>query len=165
MAILLCDGKEFSVKKFVKESRMYTLDMSFESKKEFEEFSKLYERYEFSEGVFYFDSVSGIDKVDYTLDYDENPYYKPVVNDLSVEQTFNDENVTVSVTNNSTNPALFVSAYAIFFDSSNNVVNYNSTYITDSDSEIKPGKTISDQLDCYGKYDHAEVYFTGRADK
>ena len=42
MAILLCDGKEFSVKKFVKESRMYTLDMSFESKKEFEEFSKLY---------------------------------------------------------------------------------------------------------------------------
>ena len=120
---------------------------------------------ETSIGVFYFDSVSGIDKVDYTLDYNENPYYKPVVNDLSVEQTFNDENVTVSVTNNSTNPALFVSAYAIFFDSSNNVVNYNSTYITDSDSEIKPGKTISDQLDCYGKYDHAEVYFTGRADK
>lgn len=120
---------------------------------------------ETSIGVFYFDSVSGIDKVDYTLDYDENPYYKPVVNDLSVEQTFNDENVTVSVTNNSTNPALFVSAYAIFFDSSNNVVNYNSTYITDSDSEIKPGKTISGQLDCYGKYDYAEVYFTGRADK
>ena len=55
MAILLCDGKEFSVKKFVKESRMYTLDMSFESKKEFEEFSKLYERYEFSEGVFDFE--------------------------------------------------------------------------------------------------------------
>lgn len=42
---------------------------------------------ETSIGVFYFDSVSGIDKVDYTLDYDENPYYKPVVNDLSVEQT------------------------------------------------------------------------------
>ena len=104
-------------------------------------------------------SGNAIAKVDYTLDYDENPYYKPVVNDLSVEQTFNDENVTVSVTNNSENPALFVSVYAIFFDSNNNVVNYNSTYITDSDNEIKPGKTISGQLDCYGKYDYAEVYY------
>ena len=66
MAILLCDGKEFSVKKFVKESRMYTLDMSFESKKEFEEFSKLYERYEFSEGVFDFEIgiYDGIDELE-----------------------------------------------------------------------------------------------------
>lgn len=120
---------------------------------------------ETSIGYFYFDSVSGIDKVEYTLDYNEKPYYKPVVNNLHIEQTLNSENVTVSVTNNAEYPVLFVEAYALFFDSNDNIVGYNSTYVTDSDSEIKPSKTISAQLDCYNGYDHVEVYFTGRADK
>ncbi len=120
---------------------------------------------ETSIGYFYFDSVSGIDKVEYTLDYNEKPYYKPVVNNLLVEQTLNSENVTISVTNNAEYPVLFVEAYALFFDGNDNVVGYNSTYVTDSDSEIKPSKTISAQLDCYNGYDHVEVYFTGRADK
>lgn len=120
---------------------------------------------ETSIGCFYFDSVSGIDKVEYTLVYDEKPYYKPVIQNLHVEQTLNSENVTVSVTNNAEYSVRFVEAYALFFDSDNNVIYYNSTYVTDSDSEIKPSKTISAQLDCYNGYDHAEIYFTGRADK
>ena len=70
---------------------------------------------ETSIGYFYFDSVSGIDKVEYTLDYNEKPYYKPVVNNLLVEQTLNSENVTISVTNNAEYPVLFVEAYALFF--------------------------------------------------
>ena len=55
-----------------------------------------------------------------------------------MEQTINDGNLTVKVTNNGQYPAQFVEGCALFMDAENNVVYYNSTYITDSDSEIKP---------------------------
>jgi hypothetical protein len=38
------------------------------------------------------------------------------------------------------------------------------TYVTDGDSEIKPGGTISVQLDTYKGFDHVECYLTGRSD-
>jgi PBP1b-binding outer membrane lipoprotein LpoB len=47
---------------------------------------------------FYFSNVANVASVDYSLSYDTNPYYYPVVGNLSVEQTLNDKNVTVSVT-------------------------------------------------------------------
>jgi len=36
--------------------------------------------------------------------------------------------------------------------------------VTDGDSEIKPGGTISVQLDTYKGFDHVECYLTGRSD-
>ncbi len=113
---------------------------------------------------FYFDSVSGIDTVEYSLDYSTATWYYPIVSNLDVKQTLNDKNVTLSVTNNGNTCAQFVEAYALFFDANNKVISYDSTYVTDSDSEIKPGKTINSQLDSYGAYDHVAVYFTGRSD-
>lgn len=117
---------------------------------------------ETSIGCFYFNNVKNIDKVDYKINYNKS-YYKPIINSLSIEQTLNDKNVILSATNNSAKPALFVQAYALFIDSQNNVVYYDSAYITDNDSEIKPEDTISIQLDSYKEYDHVEIYFTGRA--
>lgn len=120
---------------------------------------------ETSIGYFYFDGVTGIDKVEYKIKYDDSPYYSPVINNLSIDQTLNDKNVILSVTNNGDKSAEFVEVYALFMDSDNNVIHYDSTYITDDDSEIKSGDTISSQLDCYKGYDHVEIYYTGRADK
>ena len=114
--------------------------------------------------TFYFDSVSGIDKVDCALTYDNETYYKPVVGSIAMEQTINDKNLTVVATNNGNVNAQFVEAYALFFDADNNVVSYDSTYVTDGDSEIKPGATISVQLDTYKGFDHVECYLTGRSD-
>jgi hypothetical protein len=112
---------------------------------------------------FYFSNVTNVASVDYSLSYDTNPYYYPVVGNLSVEQTLNDKNVTVSVTNKGDYPAQYVLAYCLFLDKDNNVVKTDWTYVTDGDSEIKPNATISAQLDNYsGSYDHAEVYFEGR---
>jgi hypothetical protein len=116
-------------------------------------------------GYFYFSGVKDVANVEYSLSYDTDSYYYPVVGNLSVEQTLNDKNVTVSVTNNGDYPAQFVKAYCLFFDADNNITKTDSTYVTDGDSEIKPGATISVQLDNYtGDYDHAEVYFEGRGD-
>ncbi len=116
-------------------------------------------------GYFYFDSVTGIDSVDYQLDYSLQKYYKPVIANLHIEQFSNEKNVTISVTNTGDINAQFVEAYALFFDSHGNIVNYESTYVTDNDSEIKCGTTLSAQLDIYGRsYDHVDVYFTGQSD-
>ena len=114
---------------------------------------------------FYFDSVKNIASVDYQLSYSPAKYYQPVIGNLAVQQILNDKNVTVTVTNEGDINAQFVEAHALFFDAAGNVIAHSSNYVTDNDSEIKPGATISAQLDIYGKdYDHAEVYFTGRSD-
>lgn len=120
---------------------------------------------ETSIGYFYFDSVSGVDNVEYTLRYNDKLYCSPVISNLEIEQTTNDKNVIVTLTNNGDKAAEFVTAYALFFDEGNNLLGYESTYIVDDDSEIKVGDTLSGQLDCYKGYDHVELYFTGRAYK
>lgn len=119
---------------------------------------------ETSIGYFYFDNVTGIDSVDYKMSYKTASYYKPVIANLSTKHTANGNNVTVSVTNNGVIDAQFVEAYALFFDASDNLLYYDSKYVGDNDSEIKPGATISAQLSTYGKaYDHVRVFYTGRS--
>ena len=118
---------------------------------------------ETSLGYFYFDNVSGVASVEYELSYDTEPYYTPVIGDLTVEQTINNKNVIVGVTNSGTKAAQFVEVYALFFDTNNNIIEIASSYVVDNDSEIKPGKTLVEQLDAYDTFDHVEVYLTGRA--
>ena len=115
-------------------------------------------------GYFYFMDVKDVDHVEFDLSYSEEDWYSPVIADLDVQQTLNNKNVVVSVTNNGSKAAQFVQTHVLFFDANNNVVYSNSTYVTDDDSEIKPGKTVVGQIDCFNTYDHVEVYLTGRAD-
>jgi hypothetical protein len=42
------------------------------------------------------------------------------------------------------------------------VVGFDSRYFTDDDNELKPGKTITEELDCFEPYDSYLIYFTGR---
>lgn len=118
---------------------------------------------ETSIGYFYFDGVKGVNSVDYSFTYDTKSYYQPVISNLIIEQTLNNSNVTIKVTNSGSTCAEFVEAHALFFDSDNNLIGHNYTYLTDNDSEIKPGKSISQQLESYKAYDHVEVYLTGRS--
>lgn len=112
---------------------------------------------------FYFDSVPDIDHVDYTCSYETDTYYTDVIHNLSSRITINDANVVVSVTNEGAEEAEFVQAYALFLDGQGNIVDQDNTYVTDNDSEIKPGATITKQLAVYGKaFETVEVYFTGR---
>ncbi len=119
---------------------------------------------ETSIGYFYFNGVQGVKDVEYQLDYDTDPHYTPVISYLTTEQTVNNNNVIVAVTNDNSVPAQFVEAHALFFDAQNNVIRHMSNYVSDDDSEIKPGKTLVEQLDAFGTFDHVEVYFTGRAE-
>ena len=111
---------------------------------------------------FYYGEAAGIARVDYALQYDDTPSFESVLGDLQVQQSVNDRNVVVTVANTGTKPAEFVEAYALFFDGAGNVCDYDSTYVTDGDSEIKPGATLSAQLDTYEDYATVACYLTGR---
>ena len=73
----------------------------------------------------------------------------------------NENNVVVTVTNNGSEAANFVQVYVLFLDADNNVIDCDWTYVTDDDSEIKPGATISEQLNTRKPFDHIEAYFEG----
>lgn len=111
---------------------------------------------------FYFDHVSGVASVDYDINYSTSSYYEPVLSDLDLQYTINNQNVVVSVTNNGDKTAKYVKAYALFFDASGNLVDGDYGYVTDNDSEIKPGKTIVEQIDTNTGFDTVKVFLTGR---
>lgn len=91
----------------------------------------------------------------------EESSYDSVIQNLSYTQNSIDNGAVIQVTNNGSIPAEFVEGYALFFKG-NSLVDYDWTYFTDNDSEIKPGKTISKQMNCYEDFDRIEFYVTGR---
>lgn len=109
----------------------------------------------------YFDGVKDADSFEYTMTVKKDNFFKPVIQDLNIEKSETDEKVILTCTNNGDKTAQFVEAYALFFKDGN-LINYASTYITDDDSEIKPGATISGELNCYDSYDDVKVYVSGR---
>ena len=124
--------------------------------------------------LFYFDSVSGIDHIDYkdNMQYsaDSKLYYNPVVSNLSVEDGLNGDVLTLAITNNGEYAAQFVEAYAVFMDENGTPLQISSNYVTDSNYEIAPGAMQSTQIEYYssydkGEYDHVTYYLTGRAEK
>lgn len=115
--------------------------------------------------TFYFGDAGDVASVDYTLSYETDLYFQPIISSLSMTEAVNEENVVVTVTNNNaTTPAEFVDCYALFFDSENNVVAVSESYFTDADFELKPGASLTQQLDAYTTFDHVECYLAGRAD-
>ena len=101
------------------------------------------------------------DKMEYTLNVKEENYYKPVLSDISYEGTMVKNKVILAVTNNGTEAARFVQGTVLFY-SGGKLVDYDWTYFTDGDSEIKPGETIMKELKSYNGFDSYEVYFSGR---
>lgn len=99
--------------------------------------------------------------MDYEFSVDEEVFYDCVLSDLSYEGTVAKNKVILSVTNNGDEPAEFVEANVLFFNGGK-LVGYSSAYITDDDFEIKPGKTINEEMDCYESFDSYQVYFAGR---
>lgn len=116
-------------------------------------------------GYFYFDEVSGVDHVDYKLQGDPDSYYVDIIAGLEGDASINNNNVVISLTNNGPIPAKFVEVYALFFDANDNMVDWDYTYVTDDDNEIKPGSTLSAQLDTSETFDYAELFITGRGSK
>ena len=120
---------------------------------------------ETSIGYFYLEGVKDVDEVVFTQAGEKDPNYLPVISDLETEVEEGDEEVEVTVTNNGDKAARFPEAYVLFFDKDDNLVACDYAYMTDDDSEIKPGASVTKTISAYEEFDHAEVYLTGYADK
>ena len=99
--------------------------------------------------------------MDYEFDVEEEKWYDCVLSDLSYEATPAKDKVILSVTNNGEEAAEFVQANVLFFNG-DQLVGFSNNYIVDDDSELKPGKTINKEMDCYEDFDSYRVYFSGR---
>ncbi len=108
-----------------------------------------------------FEVESEIDRYETELNFSKTKYYKSVIQDLSYTQNDVERGAIFQVTNNGEDAAKFVEGFALFFQNGE-LVEYDSTYFTDDDSEIKAGKTISKQITAYKDFDTIEFYLTGR---
>jgi archaellum component FlaF (FlaF/FlaG flagellin family) len=99
---------------------------------------------------------------EYEVTVSEETWYTPVTQNLAYESSSASKKEIVTVTNNGDIAAEFVEAHVLFF-SGEALVGYDSMYFTDDDSELKPGKSITKEVDCYDAYDSFVVVLTGRA--
>lgn len=112
----------------------------------------IYENFDYNENIDYFETEFSVSKEE---------YYDSVIQNLTYEKISIEDGAIFKVTNNGDYEAEFVEGYALFFKDGN-LVDYDSAYFTDDDSEIKAGKTISKQLDTYKEFDSIEFYLQGR---
>lgn len=108
-----------------------------------------------------FETDKKIKSYDTQINVNIDEMYSSVIQDLSYQKSEIDDGIVFQVTNNGKESAEFVEGYALFFNNGK-IVGFESSYFTDDDSEIKPGKTIFKQFNCYEEFDDVEFYLTGR---
>ncbi len=115
-----------------------------------------------AETVVKFSTKDDFEKFETQFSASELTYYTTVTKDLKFTVDTATDKAIVSITNNGKKTAIYTKAYGIFFKNGK-VVYTNLTYIGDSKSEIKPGKTQRGQMSCYEKFDDVKVYVDGYA--
>ena len=88
-------------------------------------------------------------------------YYTCVSQDLDVKVNTTSDKALVTVTNNGTLAAEFCKCTVLFL-SGGKVVYTDYTYCVDDDSELKPGKSKTVELQSYEAFDDVIVCVTGR---
>lgn len=114
-----------------------------------------------TETILYFMPDEKFEKLEYEISVAEEKWYECVVSDLSYEVTEAKDKIILAVTNNAEKASEFVEGNVLFFKGKT-VVGFDHTYFTDDSNEIKPGKTIKKELDCYEKFDSVKIYLSGR---
>jgi|GEM_PF-973283 len=98
--------------------------------------------------------------IEYEISAKEEDWYECVVANLVYESTSAKNKEIISVTNNGDDAAEFVECTVLFFNGEK-VVGFDTRYFSDDDYELKPGKTITEELTSYKAYDSYKIYFTG----
>jgi len=109
------------------------------------------------------EDINNAAKFETTLTATEASYYNEINTFVKLELNATTKKVFVTLTNNGEKSAKFVKAYVIFLDSNGNAVDYEDTYITGADNEIKPGESITEEIKTDKEFASAEVYIDGYA--
>lgn len=101
---------------------------------------------------------------EYEIVAKDDKYYTGVDSALEVKSNTAKNKVIVSVTNNGTKAAKYVYCNILFLKNGV-VVGWDSGYMTDSDSMIKPGKSEYAEFKCSEEFDDVRVYVHGLGEK
>lgn len=112
-----------------------------------------------------FEDIDGVASYEISIAVKEATYYKEIDSILEMQLDATSSKVFVTLTNNGDYPAQFVKAYVIFLDSEGNAVDLEDHYMKLTDSEIKPGESVTEEFKTRETFANAEVYFEGRASK
>lgn len=110
---------------------------------------------------FSFEDVTGVDHFGYNVNYKVESYYENVFDDVETEETVNGDNVVITCTNNGEKTAEFVRVYVLFFKGEQ-LVEYDTKSIYDTNFELRPGETVSKNVFCHEDFDNIKCYYSGR---
>lgn len=110
---------------------------------------------------FFFNTL-GVTGFDTTIQTKKEEYYSPVLQNIAVETSKGDKKIIIKITNNGSVAALFPEATAVFFKNGK-AVYVGNVYLTDGDSEIKPGAVITKEIRSYEDFDEVKVHLTARS--
>lgn len=99
--------------------------------------------------------------LEYTITPNETRYSE-VQSFVNVQQKIKGGKVIIMATNNGDVAAEYVKYNCLFINKNKKVVDTDWGYITDDDSELKPGKTEYREESCSEPFQTVEIYYTGR---
>lgn len=117
--------------------------------------------------LLYYWNEKNIYKFNSTFQVKQENYYQPVVQNLALQVRQTRKKVILTAANNGSVAARFPEATVLFMNG-DDVAYADSVYLTDNDSEIKPGASISEEISIYSddvSYDSVKVHLTARASK
>ncbi|MBE7036600.1 MAG: copper amine oxidase N-terminal domain-containing protein [Ruminococcaceae bacterium] len=110
--------------------------------------------------------ANDIEFADFSYDFNVSQlkYYDCVTSAIAVDVITLPEKAIISATNNGSVAAEFLE-YNILYLKNGKVVDRDWGFLTDDDSELKPGHKETEESRVYEDYDEAKVFLSGRATK
>ena len=89
--------------------------------------------------------------------------YSEVQSFVDIDVQIADNKAILIAKNNGSVAAKYVEYNCLFINGKGQVVGTDWGYLTDDDSELKPGMTEFREESCYETFKKVELYFTGRS--
>lgn len=111
--------------------------------------------------LFKFSNETPFDHIEYTIIASDSRYAE-VQSFVDIEVKKTDDKAIIIAKNTGNVAARFVEYECLFINKKKEVVGSNWGYLTDNDSELKPGMTEFREESCREPFKTVEVYYTGR---
>lgn len=103
------------------------------------------------------------DSCEFLITVTPDKYYKGVQSSVEQSASVVGKKVIITAKNTSESTVKYLEYYLLYLDGDGNAVDYDWGYLTDSDSELKPGKTEFREESSSSAFASVELYTKGRS--